>query len=64
MMITNGRSLWSFYNNSEDKETSPVLCECGYRRKIGGDKGKEASFFYDESTGEFVCLGCGLIRRV
>lgn len=62
-MITNGRSLWSFCDN-ENKKTSPILCECGYKKKIGGNKGKEASFFYDETAGEFICFGCGLVRKV
>jgi len=58
---SNGRSLWDI---GIEEPSVPILCECGYRRKIGRNGTKEASFFYDEITGEFVCGGCGLVRRV
>ena len=64
----NGKSKWNvigkrkaFIRERNVVKASPKLCKCGYRRKIGGDGGKEASFFYDSQHGEWVCAGCGAI---
>ena len=64
----NGISKWNvtgrrkrFVGERNAAKETPKLCECGYRHKIGGDGGREASFFYDSQHGEWVCAGCGAI---
>jgi len=58
----NGRSKWGIRKSKENSlAASPKLCECGYRRRIGGNGGREASFFYDPKHSEWVCGGCGAI---
>ena len=58
----NGQSKWNTFRlKGKSTTASPRLCECGYKRRIGGDGGKEASFFYDSKHSEWVCEGCGAI---
>ena len=61
----NGRSKWSIRKdkslNEETTIIAPKLCDCGYRRKIGGNGAKEASYFYDPHHNEWICPGCGAI---
>lgn len=64
----NGISKWcitrrkkTFIEEKNAITAAPKLCKCGYRHKIGGDGGREASYFYDRQHGEWVCQGCGAI---
>lgn len=55
-MLTNTISLW----NTDRDNPKPVLCDCGYRRRIGRGDG-EASYFYDPKHNFYVCGGCGYV---
>ena len=56
MTLHNGISLWKMNANGK---MAPVLCKCGSSHPIGGDGGKEASYFYDAFHGVYLCDGCG-----
>lgn len=60
IQLSNGLSLW----NSDPINPQPVVCKCGYTRKIGGNGGKEASFFFNEHLDIYMCENCGKMKTV
>lgn len=62
-LIEPGKSKWVLESKNIDDKliavAKPLLCDCGYKRKIGKSGEDVASFFYVGY--EYICLGCGKV---